>query len=281
LRVEGGWPREGTAETAETAEVVLGRRLASRLGSRPGDTLEASLEDRTAPLRVVGIVESGGEEDEEALVPLAVVQRLAGQPGRYTRAEVFALTNPETQNVADPSRLSPQEYETWYCTAYPSSIAYQLTQALPGARASVVYGVTAATSEVLGRLRGVLLALAIVALAGSAVGVTAAMTATVLERRLEAGLMIAIGAARGRVVLFFLSEAALLGILGGLAGGLGGLVAGRWLGSGALGIEVPWMPILLPFATLLGLGVAVVASLAPVLRALERYPAAILKRATA
>ena len=41
------------------------------------------------------------------------------------------------------------------------------------------------------------------------------------------------------------------------------------------------MPVLLPFAALLGLGVAVLASLAPVLRALERYPAAILKRATA
>jgi ABC-type antimicrobial peptide transport system permease subunit len=41
------------------------------------------------------------------------------------------------------------------------------------------------------------------------------------------------------------------------------------------------MPILLPFAALLGLAVAVVASAVPVARALERYPADILKRATA
>jgi putative ABC transport system permease protein len=107
------------------------------------------------------------------------------------------------------------------------------------------------------------------------------MTATVLERRLEAGLMIAIGAARQRVVLFFLSEAALLGLIGGLAGGAAGLVAGRLLGSGVLGVEVPWVPLLLPFAALAGFLLAVTASLLPVLRALERYPAAILKRATA
>ena len=88
-------------------------------------------------------------------------------------------------------------------------------------------------------------------------------------------------AARSRVALFFLSEAALLGLLGGLAGGAAGLVAGRLLGSGVLGVSVPLLPVLLPFAALLGLAVAVLASVAPVARALERYPAEILKRATA
>jgi putative ABC transport system permease protein len=103
----------------------------------------------------------------------------------------------------------------------------------------------------------------------------------VLERRLEAGLMVAIGAARRRVVLFFLLEAALLGGLGGLLGGGLGLVAGRLLGAGALGVQVPWKPVLLPFAVVLGLIVAVLASAPPVSRALGRYPAALLKRATA
>jgi len=224
---------------------------------------------------------SGGEEDDQAFVPLAAVGELAGQPGRFTRAEIFALTVPELRNSHPDPRRNPKEYETWYCTAYPSSIALQLNEALPGARTAVNYGVTQATADVLGRLRWVLTALAVVALAGAAVGVTAAMTATVLERRLEAGLLVAIGAPRGRVVLFFLSEAALLGLLGGLLGGGLGLIGGRLLGSGVLGVTVPWMPVLLPFAALLGLAVAVLASTAPVARALERYPADILKRATA
>ena len=145
----------------------------------------------------------------------------------------------------------------------------------------MVYKVTQATADVLGELRGVLLALALVSLAGAAVGVTAAMTATVLERRLEAGLLVALGAARRLVALFFLSEAALLGLAGGLLGGLGGLAAGRLLGAAALGVEVPVTWILLPFAALLGLLIAVLASLAPVTRALGRHPAALLKRATA
>jgi len=284
LKVDGRWPREGSAE--EPAEVVLGRRLAERLGLRPGnkvgDEVQVRLGERSEILRVVGVLTSGGDEDEQAFAPLAAVQRLGGQPDRYTRAEVFALTTPEKRNVrSDPRRMSVAEYEAWYCTAYPSSIAFQLNQALPQARTTVVSGVTAPTADILGRLRGVLGALAAVALLGAAVGVTAAMTATVLERRLEAGLMVAIGAPRARVVFFFLCEAALLGLLGGVAGGALGLAAGRLLGSGVLGVAVPWIPALLPFAALLGLLLAVLASLAPVVRALERYPADILKRATA
>jgi len=275
LAVAGRWPREGTAEA------VLGQRLSRRLGIGTGGELSATLGGRAATFRVVGLLTSGGEEDDQAFVPLAAVGELAGQPGRFTRAEIFALTNPETKNVRDPKRMSPKEYDAWYCTAYPSSIAFQIHETLPEAEARVVYGVTGATADVLKRLSGVLLALAVVALAGAAVGVTAAMTATVLERRLEAGLLVAIGAARRRVVFFFLSEAALLGLFGGLLGGGAGLAAGRLLGSQVLGVAVPWMPVLLPFAALLGLVVAVLASLAPVLRALGRYPAAILKRATA
>jgi putative ABC transport system permease protein len=274
-------PAAPAAPPESGAEAVLGRRLAARLRLGIGGRLRAALGARSARLTVVGIATSGGEEDDQAFVPLAVVAGLAGRPGSFLRAELFAQTNPESGNVRDPRSMTPQEYETWYCTAYPSSVAFQLHQALPEAQARVVHGVTAASADVLGRLRGVLLALAVVALVGAAVGVTAAMTATVLERRLEAGLMVAIGAARRRVVQFFLLEAALLGGLGGLLGGGLGLLAGRLLGGGALGVQVPWKPVLVPFAVLLGLIVAVLASVLPVSRALGRYPAALLKRATA
>jgi putative ABC transport system permease protein len=282
LRVAGRWPADqGDAESPRAGEAVLGRRLAARLGLGIGGSFDAALGARTARLGVVGVATSGGDEDEQAFVPLAVVERLAGRPDSFLRAEIFAQTNPESGNLRDPRRMTARQYETWYCTAYPSSVAFQLQQALPEARARVVHGVTSATADVLGKLRGVLLALAVVALLGAAMGVTAAMTATVLERRLEAGLMVAIGAARRRVVQFFLLEAALLGGLGGLLGGSLGLVAGRLLGAGVLGVGVPWMPVLLPFAILEGLIVAVLASVLPVSRALGRYPAALLKRATA
>ncbi len=284
LAVVGRWPRdEGSAEPAEP-ENALGRRLAERLGAGEGSAVRAELGGRSTTFRVVGRVESGGDEEEQAFAPLAAANGLAAAdapPDRIARAEIFAMTTPEQQNRKDPARMTGAEYDAWYCTAYPSSIAHQIGEALPNARASIVRGITDATAEILGRLRSVLLALAFVALLGGAVGASAAMTATVLERRLEAGLLTALGAPRRRVVLFFLSEAALLGLLGGLLGGAVGLAAGRWVGSGALGVAVPWAPVLLPWAMLLGLLLAVFASVLPVFRALDRYPAAMLKKATA
>src|SRR5262245_60641011 len=63
LRVEGRWP----GESAE--EVVLGRRLAARLGRHADDELRASLGSRRESLRIVGVVTSGGEEDDQAFAP--------------------------------------------------------------------------------------------------------------------------------------------------------------------------------------------------------------------
>jgi putative ABC transport system permease protein len=284
LAVSGRWPADGAAE------VALGRRLAARLGARPGDSVGLELAGRRRELAVVGIVTGGGEEEEQALAPLAMVHALAGRrPGRaggvpagpVTRAEVFALTNPEAANRRDPAAMTPDEYDRWYCTAYPSSVAWQVGEALPDADARVVLAVTAPTAQLLGRLRAVLLAVAAVSLAGAALGVAAVMTAAVLERRLEAGLLVALGAEAWQVATFFLVEAALLGLAGGLAGGVAGLAGGRLLGRAVLDVAVPWTGVLLPVAAAAGVAVALVGGGGPVVRLLRESPALALRRAAA
>lgn len=288
LEIEGRWPRDGAAE------VALGRRLAQRLDVEPGDALTAELGDRRGRWTVVGRVTSGSSEDEQAFAPLSAVHALTGQAprpsspsvasppgGPVVRAEVFALTNPELENVQDPAEMTPAEYEAWYCTAYPSAIAHQIDEAMDDATARVRTEITDATAHVLSRLDRVLLALAVVVLVGAAVGVSAATTATVLERRLEAGLLLALGAQTWKVVGFFLSEAVVLGLAGGLLGGFGGLAGGRLLGAWIFDVPVPWVPLLLPVALGVGVAVAVLGAALPVARALRGRPALILKRATA
>ena len=290
LPVEGRWPEDGAAE------VALGRRLAERLGIRAEElaaapapdsapTVRLELAGRTAELAVVGLVGGGGEEEDRAFAPLPVVQRLAGQElaaddplaGRIAAAEVFALTVPEpTFGRKDPSAMSPEEYDAWYCTAYPSAVALSMEEGLPGGRADVVREAAGASASVLLRLRAVLLGLAAVTLVGAFLGVASTMTATVQGREGELALLSALGSERRWIARFFLTEATLLGAAGGLAGGLSGLAAGRWLAAGLFGLPDAWVPALLPPAVALGLAVAVAGTLRPLSRVLSVPPAATL-----
>ncbi len=115
-------------------ECVVGKNLARKKG--------ASLNGRTLPglpigdnlvvdqgsfepplfLKAVGILDSGGPEDDAVIVPLAVAQRLANKPGQYRKLYVSALTKPEDDFARrDPKTMKSDEFERWSCSPYVSS----------------------------------------------------------------------------------------------------------------------------------------------------------------
>jgi macrolide transport system ATP-binding/permease protein len=72
--------------------------------------------------------------------------------------------------------------------------------------------------DLLGRLRVALLGLAIVALLLACLGIANTMYTAVLERTKEIGVLKALGARSRDVLLFFVAEAAVIGIAGGIIG---------------------------------------------------------------
>jgi putative ABC transport system permease protein len=265
LPVDGRWPADGSDE------VALGRRLAAKLGIARGDVVPAELGRERRELAVVGLVGGGGAEEDEALAPIAVAQGLAGHPGAAREAEVFALTVPETSlGARDPTAMTRAEYDAWYCTAYPSAIAFQIDAALPGARATVVREVASASSRLLRRLEAGLLALAALVLVAAALGVAATLTAGILERRGELALLAALGGERRQILTLYLGETAVLGIAGGAAGGALGLLAARAVRAGMLGMTASWNGVLLPVVVVAGVLVALAGVAAPLARAMRR-----------
>lgn len=273
--VTGEW----ATDTAPDA-VMAGTQLATQLGIAPGDTLLVSQGDRTLRLRVTGVVDTGGEEDGALVVPLAVVQQLTGQPGRVGWVEVSALTTPDNElsrrAAQDPSSLSATDWETWYCTAYVSAIAYQIEEVVTGAAAKPVRQVAESEGLVLEKTQLLMLLITALSLIGTALGIANLITASVMERAPEIGLLKAVGAADRSVVALVMTEIVLVGLGGGVAGYLAGLGLAQLIGISVFGAAVALKPIVIPITAVLVLAVILAGSLPAIRLLLTLRPAEVL-----
>jgi len=276
-KVTGAWPSDEDASVC-----LVGQRLAAALGLTPGSTFEFKPEASSATsearkLSVRGILEAGGEQDDQIIVPLATVQSLAGLPGKFRRAEVSALTKPEDAFArSDVTKMTPADFDRWYCTPYISAICYQVQQAIPGVEARPVYRVAETEGRILDRV-GILMALlAAGALASAGLAVASMMLATVLERRGEIGLYRSLGATSARVAAIFLIEALVVGLAGGVAGYFAGSLMARHLGKLIFGIPAEMHWIILPAAVAMAVVVTLAGSAWPIASGLKLAPAAVL-----
>ncbi|MFQ5927521.1 MAG: ABC transporter permease [Terriglobia bacterium] len=278
--VHPGWGLDGElpSDTAEP-EALLGAAVATRLRLRPGSELAVELPGHaTQRLRVRGVLTTGGAEDEQVFVPLAWLQRMTKRPGALRRLEVSALVTPNNPLARrNPRSMTPAEYDRWYCTPYVSSIAHQIEEALPDTEARVIRRVAQAESTLLNRIERLMTLVSLAALLAAALAMMSSMRAAIVERRREIALMKALGAGALALDAFFLSEAALLGLLGGLLGYGLGIGGAELIAQGVFGAGVTPKPLLAPLVTALGVLVAVGGTILP-LRQLRRYdPATILK----
>ncbi|RAY13798.1 ABC transporter permease [Actinomadura craniellae] len=123
--------------------------------------------------------------------------------------------------------------------------------------------------------RTLFLVMAAVSLLISAIGIGNTTLVAVLERRHEIGLRRAIGASRRSILVQFLLESGVLGLLGGVAGTIGGLdlTIAISLARGWTAAISPWLLVVGP---LLGLTVGLVAGVYPAAKAARMEPVAAL-----
>src|SRR5436309_16128940 len=111
-----------------------------------------------------------------------------------------------------------------------------LQRRIPDAEVRPVRQFTGGEAKIYNRISGLLTATVGIVLLLPALCVTAAMTNLAIERRMDVGLMKAIGGATRRVVRLFLAEAALLGLAGGVHRAAGGLGLCVGLGKAVFGV---------------------------------------------
>src|SRR5579863_3156217 len=256
-KVQGAWPNDNSSD------VLLGESLAAKLNRKPGDEIDIAGQTH----RVTGILSTGGAEDNQIVTSLALAQQILGKPGAVRRVYVSALTKPEDAFARrDPQTLRGAEYDRWYCSPYAASIAFQLQEAIPHSHAEQIRQIAQNEGTVLSRIQGLMLLITLAALFASALAVSAAMTTAIFERRVEVGLMKALGAGNATVSAFFFAEALLLALAGGVVGFGAGTLLAHQIGRSIFAAQISVEPVLFPIV----LAVAVIVTFAGSASAIRR-----------
>ena len=266
-----------TEVTSGASVAVIGPELAQRLLGRTTNVVGTSLRINGQPFRVVGVtVAKGGSQfnnpDLNVYLPITSMQmrvQRGNSAGRVQFIIVQARSSEsmdaaiaETNTIMRTShRLSPRQVNDFTITKQEDflSIASAITNVL-----TIFLSGIAAISLLVG-----------------GIGIMNIMLVSVSERTQEIGLRKALGARKADIKLQFLTESAMLSLIGGVFGiGLG------WLLSSAVGIiaaraGTPLVPIIgigsILLATLFSAAIGIFFGLYPASRAANLEPVEALR----
>jgi len=264
--VTGSW----ITNQNDTTSAMVGSNVAQKLNLTVGDpftvsyaaaqngstpTQNATSATNVKQLNVIGIVETGGAEDNQIFVNLPVAQDLSSRPGKVDTVQVSAL-----------------------CVHCPvQDMASEIEGKIPGIQGTTITQLTSAEMSTLDKYQSMMTFVTAVALLASMMGIFTTMTANVVERRREIGLMKSIGAENRSIASLFLTEAALTGCIGGVGGFVAGIILAQFIGLRVFSttISVRWevLAVAIPIAV----GVSLLASALPVRRAMGVEPAIVLR----
>lgn len=253
---------------------MVGSVLAERYGLAAGDTIHVETEHGTKDLQIAGVFDAGGDEDEQIYAAMDTVQELSDTDGLLTSIEVSALTTPDNElaekaATQGPESLSISQYETWYCTAYVSSICFQIQEVITDSVAAPVRQVADSEGAIMEKTQLLMILITFLALIGSALGITNLVTASVMERSNEIGLLKAIGATDGRISSLILTEVIITGIIGAVIGYFAGFGFAQIIGHTVFGSSIEMKPMVIPLVAVLVLLVTLIGSI-PAIRMLLR-----------
>lgn len=273
--LQGEWLSED-----DTDKVMVGSLLAGRNGIKLGDSIRVKFGDAEKELTVKGIFIDGGKADESIVTNLETAQELTGLQEKISKIEVSALTTPENdlakKAARDPKSLTISEYETWYCTAYVSAICHQIQEVVKDGVARPVRQVAESEGTILNKISLLMLLITVLSAICSALAISNLVTASVIERAQEIGLLKALGAYDFPIIRLLLTEIVLTGIVGGLLGYFSGLGFTQVIGYSVFGSSIEISMLTIPIICVLVIFVSVIGSIPAIRYLLNLKPTEVL-----
>jgi putative ABC transport system permease protein len=235
-----------TADDEGSRVTLVGSDLARQFEVGAGDTVEL----RGVDFDVVGVLQPTlTAPDTTALIPLAAAQELFIDTLPPAVREVLAAEKLASQMVVYPT-----------ATTDPNTLAEQIeatvadVTTLTGDSFDEQIGATTAI------FNAIIIGVAVISLVVGGLSVINTMAMSVAERTREIGIKRAIGGSRGRIIRELVSEAGMIGLLGGLIGlALGAVVvvlaneAGRASGTVLFDLTLGTAIFAVAFSTILGM----------------------------
>lgn len=250
LSVDGEWLKDDS-----TSEVMIGDEFAKQNALKIGDTI--SLNDKK--VSIVGILNHAGKNANKVITSLKLAQILLGKQGLFSRAEVSALTIPENdlslKARRDTSALTQVEFDTWYCSAYASSIAYQIEEDFKGASAKPQTAITDAESLIISKIQSLMAGTALICLIVASIAIASLMSSEIHRRQKQIGLLKVLGANAFQIYVIFASENLLVALLAALCGFGFGVLLSQIIALSIFGytlaVSFIALPLCLAFAVLI------------------------------
>ena len=253
--IEGEWP-------SKDGQILLGAAHANMLELEVGDVAtvyytpdDLTLPDTTKDFEVVGIVSTGGNEEQYVYVSLDDLTFLTGVSGVYDLAELSVSGTTEQL----------EKYVT------------QIDNKSKGVNAALIKRVTASEATVLTKLQALVLLVTGIVLALTMICVTTTMTAVVSERRKEIGLRKAIGASDKSIFMEFMGEGIVLGCVGGILGAFLGYGFALFVSTNVFGSTIALSIPIVIITVIAAIIVTAIACIAPILSATKIDAALVLK----
>ncbi len=220
-------------------QAMIGGLTADLLKLKIGDQIDLN----GTTVTVTGLLkETGSSEDYYIYIPLATLQTAYDKIGLVSSIDVRALCNGCPVDV----------------------IAKQLNLNVPGIKAIAVKQIANTEMDMVKKVNRMMLALAGITLLIGIFGVVNTMMASVHERTKDIGIMRAVGASRKQIMMVFMFEALVIGIIGGIFGYLAGTALAFGIGPLIFdGATIHFLPLYLPISLGLSVVIAVVATLYP------------------
>jgi putative ABC transport system permease protein len=226
------------------------------VGDRIKLTAEVGREEKELTVRVVGILEETGGfmgSDSDFFIPLKTCEQFFETNGKYDTIQVFV----EESDLVE-------------------AVAYNIEDEIEGVTAITAASAMEMIGSITGTIEAVLGGVAAISLLVAGVGIINTMTVSVMERTKEIGTMKAIGAKSTDILVLFMSEAALTGVVGGVIGAGFGFILGDFVGN-IVGINAS--PTLMLALLVVGFAVltSVISGLYPSWRASKLNPVEALR----